>query len=890
MRNRVKKNATVNPDERLSHGATLRRQVLILAPLLLAACFSTSVWASPGAFAGEHFIEPASQDRPARWAELSGQTEDDSWAPGESRQMQVSPHLLEAGKMHLRLPDGEELKAVTTASESPAAGERNWHGHLLDRDGERVGTGVFTAVGDRVVGQFSTREGRHRLRPDGRGGHELSWIDPDVLPEKACQVKDTPHTHGFSLSPAEAESLQSAAADAAAVVDVLVLYTPQAEADLGGEESTRLELRNAMAAANAAFAASDVDMRVRMVGLHAWDHVESGSDDLYAMRNDTDISALRDRYAADLVALVGNYGDEFCGVAWLMQNYDTDFESHAYSLTSSAFDGACLANQTLAHEMGHNMGLHHDPGNAPSPGELIEPFALGHFEDGEFRTVMSYWSQCPGGQSSNCPLIDHFSNPQVPEPGFSRLPTGLKDTRDNARVLRKSSPIAEQFRVPDVSLSDGLGTGDPDWKSGGASVWLGDEDGQNTHAWSGEVMGGESVWFERLHNAKTVEFEWKIIGDDKDEASLLLLEDNEIRKTLEQPDDWQPASFNIDENQSLLRWSLQADDGIGFGGVEARVRNVEYPDTERYAGQVRNTIGQPLSAVEISEDGDPVGRSRDNGAFNFRLGDEITGVDLDFGGTRLHTESRALSDCQSDSPCEVILDGEEVTLEVHIQGLLADEEFNVLAGYKDEQDEFSEVTSKTVSTRDNGNGEFELELNAAIDHAALRLDAFGYEDTELALPRSRALRDNELDMLMGAMVPRVPELKSAEETGDNWRGFTVNADVATNERDTELVLSWGEAGEALDNDTSRNLSAKESSESRNLSVGGLECGTNYQWRLEAVSDHGDSSNILSGTTTTRSCDGAFGCSASAAPGARPDPLLPLLALLALAGLLARRAH
>ena len=106
----------------------------------------------------------------------------------------------------------------------------------------------------------------------------------------------------------------------------------------------------------------------------------------------------------------------------MMSTPSTGFASYAYSVV----DQSCAASYlSLAHEMGHNMGLNHDPAN--SSGTPSYTYAYGYQQpSGLFRTVMAY--PCPSG---SCPRLMYFSNPDV---AYQRQCHGNVDAEQRARA------------------------------------------------------------------------------------------------------------------------------------------------------------------------------------------------------------------------------------------------------------------------------------------------------------------------------------------------------------------------------------------------------------------------------------------------------------------------
>jgi hypothetical protein len=176
----------------------------------------------------------------------------------------------------------------------------------------------------------------------------------------------------------------------------------------------------------------------------------------------------RQQYGADLVALVRNYTvpeNQTCGVAWLLgggQNAftasDANFGLSVISDSSGSLypsNGNTCRNETLAHELGHNMGLAHDRATAAGTDDsnndnnLLDPEEYGRYADsfgyttgagaGNFYTIMAVPAL---GQTS----YRVFSNPQITACGG--FACGVAQVADNARTLNLTMQQVQDFRAP----------------------------------------------------------------------------------------------------------------------------------------------------------------------------------------------------------------------------------------------------------------------------------------------------------------------------------------------------------------------------------------------------------------------------------------------------------
>ena len=150
------------------------------------------------------------------------------------------------------------------------------------------------------------------------------------------------------------------------------------------------------------------------------------------MGGSSTIATIRDDYDADLIGLiVQNLESGICGSAQGVLGSTAGDSTLFYQVTKRS----CVhSNYSFAHEMGHLIGLAHDPvtlGSGSTSGACTTSggaeYARGHFVSGQGRSIMSYGSPC----SSSCPAEPMFSNPNL-DFSFGQ-DSGIANERDNAR-------------------------------------------------------------------------------------------------------------------------------------------------------------------------------------------------------------------------------------------------------------------------------------------------------------------------------------------------------------------------------------------------------------------------------------------------------------------------
>ncbi|MGW8487759.1 M12 family metallo-peptidase [Streptomyces sp. NPDC055886] len=267
---------------------------------------------------------------------------------------------------------------------------------------------------------------------------------------------------GVSLwaAPAEAPATATAAARPAAgvtravqcpVVDVLVVHTPKAARQVGGEHRVPASAQRIATRMNRSLAGGGLCGVIRVV--HPYTATDyAGSEEFRAayalLKNHTSaglgrqVHEQRARYGADLVTLVVDRQERGGGTADYTPALDSSTDEYAYAVVD--VDGIDL--DSASHEIGHNLGLAHDRTTlaAGADGSMSvsrdRPYNTGWItEDGTRYTIMAYRSAC----GDHCRRISRFSSATGTWEGH-RL--GDADN-DGVRVLRETMPIVAGYRT-----------------------------------------------------------------------------------------------------------------------------------------------------------------------------------------------------------------------------------------------------------------------------------------------------------------------------------------------------------------------------------------------------------------------------------------------------------
>ena len=284
--------------------------------------------------------------------------------------------------------------------------------------------------------------------------HPPNWNEfmrkNEAMHRQAPRAPDAP--------PPGAAGTSGAATDTGDVIDLLVAYTPAARSAAGNIDAF---IQFAIDNTHRIYRNSNIGFRLRLVHKHQVNYTQHSNmgvdlDRLTAIDGTMDeVHGLRDRYGADLVALiVGRSSNGTCGIAWIPdfgQFPDRDFSGLGFSVTAHN----CETNtyHTFAHELGHNQSADHDPENSLActtsspcsnpqfPPPPTFPYRYGRCNTAEgWNTTMSYNSNTGG----NCQReIEYFSSPTL---NYRGTPTGDAARRDNRRVLLETARFVANYR------------------------------------------------------------------------------------------------------------------------------------------------------------------------------------------------------------------------------------------------------------------------------------------------------------------------------------------------------------------------------------------------------------------------------------------------------------
>ncbi|MCB0391332.1 MAG: hypothetical protein KDD58_08575 [Bdellovibrionales bacterium] len=236
-------------------------------------------------------------------------------------------------------------------------------------------------------------------------------------------------------------------------IDVMVVYTDDVAAASTDPEAV---ISSHMDYTNQALEDSCANYRMRIVHQEQVSYTETGSAvaDLNCVTNPghgdcggnnlSTVATLRAAHGADLVQFVTNTSD-YCGLAWVGAE---PFTSN-YGYSQKLF---LCAGSTMAHELGHNLGLGHDRYQTGYDPRETSGYGEGHgYVDliNKTRTIMSYNDQCTD-LGVTCERIGIYSNPYIRKNGQEQGDFGFTNATNR---INETFEAVSSFYSPASSYS-----------------------------------------------------------------------------------------------------------------------------------------------------------------------------------------------------------------------------------------------------------------------------------------------------------------------------------------------------------------------------------------------------------------------------------------------------
>lgn len=349
-------------------------------------------------------------------------------------------------RVRVTLPDGKELTLRRQRLEQTGNGY-TWMGSI---EGEKAGLASFSFTREALKGRIELSNRHFRVVYMGNGVHHIGELDLKKLDE----VKDDGEVPKYG-KPRDRKD-EDGCPDPASDIDLMVVYTQDAEDGAGGPAGMEALLYESVHLTNLAYENSDITQRLHLVHFSkvAYTEAADSATDRERLKNPSDglmdgIHALRDAHGADIVLLVTETAEPGnCGRAYIMDPVSSAHEEFAFGVVKRE----CAAdNLSFPHELAHIMSARHQDDSATTP------FAWGH---GHFNFTPAdgsglAWETMMSKTSADRKI--YFSNPNVQySPTGSPMtdPMGDPAVRDNHRVLNDTAATVANFRCSSPNVNN----------------------------------------------------------------------------------------------------------------------------------------------------------------------------------------------------------------------------------------------------------------------------------------------------------------------------------------------------------------------------------------------------------------------------------------------------
>lgn len=360
------------------------------------------------------------------------------------------------GHLTLTAPDGTQIQLDYDRHINHGDGNWTWIGRM--HDGDIGQDAVITFGPDATAGTLPSANGQ-LLRITTIGGHTYMAAAPYSQLKRGVRAGgDTVVSAAdgtVSVTAAESSLTATSVPATGVTVDVLAPFSSGYRAYRGSAAAATTAITNMIAVANQALLNTNItNVSFRLVGTLEVNYADNSDNsaaltDLAGGAAFVDVRNARARYGADLVSFVRHFTDDQngCGLAYIPQvPYSLTGVNQTWSVvgdgTIDTGNGsyAYCPDESMAHEMGHNLGAQHNKQQSPTGG--LYPWSYGYRNDSAaFYDVMAYGLD---GQESE--LV--YSSPDISV--CKGLPCGIANSADVARTLRETMPVAAGFRATTV--------------------------------------------------------------------------------------------------------------------------------------------------------------------------------------------------------------------------------------------------------------------------------------------------------------------------------------------------------------------------------------------------------------------------------------------------------
>ena len=340
-------------------------------------------------------------------------------------------------------------------------GNTIWTGRVL---GAQDGEATLVFGHDQVAGSVRIGAQSFTITPMADGSTRIIETNSNRRPHADPLRRPAPMIGaGAGLQGPAVGALTPATAAAAGstIVNVLIAYTPAAQADDPGILNS---ISLAISYTNQVLAHSGINAQLNLVGTMPVGYQESANEQSSQILNDlTDgigafasVHARRDALRADLVS-VWTHFDDACGLSWVLQDVPSfptvEVAPYGYNVISTAFGNGCLTD-AVAHEFGHNMGAKHDRYKDDPNDQLTQQYNFGYVDVAHrIMTIMSYPDQCEAN-GVVCAQIPYHSSPSLTYQGNA---LGIADSQpnsaDNVHEIQQIAPYIAKFRSQAPAMS-----------------------------------------------------------------------------------------------------------------------------------------------------------------------------------------------------------------------------------------------------------------------------------------------------------------------------------------------------------------------------------------------------------------------------------------------------